>query len=491
MKKTTKRLSIQCAGSKCRFNQSQSVITLDYFLIAAIFNCYYTCLLLLLIYYQLIMIQAKCMKWFKKDDSTAKSAPDTLQVQKDLDLNAIKQCVAFIEFDNKGNINFVNELFLQATGYIEAELIGKHHRIFCNKSYTNSNEYKHFWDSLAQGESKAGIFERRSKSGNVLYLDATYFPVKDPSGQINKVIKICNDVTANKLRLDFQDAVFEAIDNTNAIIKFSPDGVVVDANPLFLSAMGYTKDEIIGKHHSIFCFPEFYEENPDFWKKIGSGESYSGLFERKNKLGQPVWLEASYNPIIESNGTIKHIVKFATNVTDRIVKSNTAADQAAATSEQNSKITLQAAGDLDVAIETIDLIVQEVNSATSVSKQLNEQSNSIKDIVVTIRSIADQTNLLALNAAIEAARAGESGRGFAVVADEVRTLAARTSEATSKIGNVIDSNAQLMGQIYNQMGKIQTASEDGQAKISDVGHNLNEVKNGVDNMAQVISTLKQ
>ncbi|WP_445429106.1 methyl-accepting chemotaxis protein [Alishewanella sp. HL-SH05] len=173
------------------------------------------------------------------------------------------------------------------------------------------------------------------------------------------------------------------------------------------------------------------------------------------------------------------------------MQANSAAEQAAATSEQTSQITLQATSVLEEAIRTTDLIVQEVSSATSVSKKLNEQSNSIKDIVVTIWSIADQTNLFALNAAIEAARAGESGRGFAVVADEVRTLAARTSEATSKIGNVIDSNAQLIGQIYNQMGKRQAASEDGQIKISGVSRGLNDVKNGVDNMAQVISGLKQ
>lgn len=431
------------------------------------------------------------MKWFTKSDSSLAAVSEKKEKFLEHDLTAIREHVAYIEFDPKGNILFANDLFLNTSGFTESEIVGQHHRLFCEKSYVNSQDYSRFWDDLAKGNSQNGIFQRRTKNGNILYLNATYFPVKDQSGHVFKIIKICNDVTKNKLRLDFQNAVFKALDETTAIIEFKPDGTIEDANDIFLSVMGYSKQEIVGKHHKMFCTSQFYIDNPNFWKTMSSGQSYSGLFERKNKRGQPVWLEATYNPIFDYSGKVTKVVKLASDITRRIVQANAAADQAAATSEETAQITLQATTSLDEAIKTSDLIVQEVNSATSTSKQLNEQSNAIKEIVVTIRSIADQTNLLALNAAIEAARAGESGRGFAVVADEVRTLAARTSEATSKIGSVIDSNAQLISQIYNQMSKIQTASEEGQTKIAGVSSGLSDVKNGVDNMAEVITKLKQ
>ncbi len=406
------------------------------------------------------------------------------------DLTAIKANMGYIAFNPSGKILEVNHLFSTIVGYQSSELIGKEHRMFCAADFAGSSAYKTFWAELAAGRHQSGTFTRYTKSGSKVVLEATYCPVRDAQGNVVRVIKIAADVTKKQQDLADKLAIVEALNRSMAVIEFKPDGTIVAANQNFLDAMIYSEAQVVGKHHSIFCFENFYREHADFWSKLKNGMVFSGRFERKNSRGESIWIEATYNPIKDAEGKVYKVIKFASDITARVQAANQAVDIAAATSEETSQITHNAAMVLDEAVLTSQTIAAQVKKAGDIGSQLNHQSKSIADIVNTIRGIADQTNLLALNAAIEAARAGDSGRGFAVVADEVRKLAGRTAEATSEISGVVKTNSDLINQIDAQLSSISNIATDGQDKMADVALGIADVARGVSNFVEVMQRLK-
>ncbi|RYY76286.1 MAG: PAS domain S-box protein [Gammaproteobacteria bacterium] len=404
------------------------------------------------------------------------------------DLEAIKAHVAYIEFTPTGEISDANNLFLDAVGYERAQILHKHHRMFCDPNYANSTAYLEFWANLRAGKAQRGTFRRLGKNNREIWLEASYFPIKD-GNTVTKIIKLATDVTQAKNDLLDRNALFTALDKSLAVIEFDPAGNILTANHNFLKTMGYSLNDIVGKHHRMFCYDSFYQSNPYFWQRLAAGNFESGRFERKNSAGRSVWLEATYNPIAGEDGKVKRVIKFASNISERVNHARNAAEAAASTSQQTSKITSDARAVLLDAVSTSTLISQQVNQAAEVIDQLNQHAQSITDIVNTIRSIADQTNLLALNAAIEAARAGDQGRGFAVVADEVRKLAARTNEATMEIGTVVTNNRELTIAIREQMELVSRIATQGQEKISQVSVGMGEIEQGVKNFAQTVNQL--
>jgi methyl-accepting chemotaxis protein len=242
------------------------------------------------------------------------------------DLEAVYQALdrvqAIIEFDLDGKVLAANENFLHAIGYEEGEIVGQHHRMFCESSYAASSEYSEFWKKLRRGEFHEAEFKRLAKGGREIWLRASYNPVFGEDGKVIRVVKFATDVTEAKLQRAEYEGKVKAIERAQAVIEFGLDGSVITANENFLDIFGYTLDEVVGKHHRMFCEPGYVEspEYAQFWQKLGRGEYEAGEFKRVGKDGADIWLQASYNPILDIEGRPRKVVKFASDITLEIEK---------------------------------------------------------------------------------------------------------------------------------------------------------------------------
>ncbi len=268
-----------------------------------------------------------------------------------------------------------------------------------------------------------------------------------------------------EMRIKELETLWRAINRTTAIIEFTPDGVILDANENFQKTVGYSLEQLKGQHHRILCKPEYAQSAgyQNFWRQLANGNPNKGVFERVDRNGKALWLEAEYTPITNSSGRVERVVKNARNITPQVESERKLVD---VTANLESKIR-----EGEQAISGVNGRMSEVLEKNSQFKSsiesLSGQAMEINKIVGTIRDIASQTNLLALNAAIEAARAGENGRGFAVVADEVRKLAQRVQDATREIQNNTQAITQAMGDIAKKSSENSTLIEKTQMVASE------------------------
>ncbi|MBF4245228.1 PAS domain S-box protein [Vibrio anguillarum] len=407
-------------------------------------------------------------------------------------LRAIADSMATIEFEPTGTVISANPLFLSVTGYQLDEIQGKHHRIFCSREEIDSPQYSKFWQSLAQDYAQFGTFKRYKKDGELLVIEATYFPIKE-EGKVTRVMKIASDITAQYLSAQADKDVLRAVNDNFAVIEFQPDGTILRANKNFQNTVVYSLEEIQGKHHRIFCYDDFYHENPDFWKELASGDAKTGRFLRKDCHGSQVWIQASYSPIRDENERVYKIVKFATDITDDVMREqqiSDAANIAYSTAVETSQVAQQGNNVLKDSVKLADIMVGNISQSLAQIEQLVTLSKDVSEIVKTISSIADQTNLLALNAAIEAARAGEQGRGFAVVADEVRQLASRTSKSTEEINQVVNKNLALTETVTSSIAQVSKIANETNDRIVEVSTIMEQIYQGAENVSSAVNQLK-
>lgn len=413
-------------------------------------------------------------------------------------LAAVAETQALIEFAPDGTILTANDAFLSVMGYTLAEVQGRHHRMFVDPLDAAHSDYTRFWSDLAAGRSvPAQEIRRLAKGGRVVWIQGSYNPVRDVRGRVYKVVKMATDVTAQRLQAADLLGQVQALGRSQAVITFDLDGTILDANDNFLSLMGYRLEEVKGRHHRIFVEPTeaMGDAYNTFWTNLRQGHFDAGEYCRHTKDGREVYIQATYNPIMDMNGKPFKVVKFASDITaqvkarqtneqvlslvqqylDDIVqaveKSNQqAVDTSGATEQTSANIQAVAVGtdQLDGSIRAIaqnmnqsreaaEKVFSQVDAVGQAMTRLLSGTNAMNGIVNLIQEIAGQINLLALNATIESARAGEAGKGFAVVATEVKSLARQASEATQRIADEIGTVQHVADDVAGQVHDIHDA----------------------------------
>lgn len=233
---------------------------------------------------------------------------------------AIHKAMAVIEFDLDGTVLTANDNFLKTVGYTQSEIQGKHHSMFVDEAHRASPEYRALWEKLNRGEYESGEFKRIAKGGREIWIQASYNPIRDRNGRVVKVVKFASDITAQSVQMADFSGQIAAINKAMAVIEFNLDGSIITANENFLSVVGYSLDEVRGKHHSMFV--EESERNGseyrEFWARLNRGEFQAAEYKRIGKGGRACYIQATYNPIRNRDGRIVKVVKYATDCTEMV-----------------------------------------------------------------------------------------------------------------------------------------------------------------------------
>ena len=463
-------------------------------------------------------------------------------------MNALHRVQGVVEFALDGTILTANDNFLSLMGYSLDEIRGRQHRMLVDPGYAASQEYRRFWDELAQGRYQAARFMRLGKGGREVWIQASYNPVFDADGRPFKIIKFATDITESVASEKLNQRNASMIENSPEGVMFSDlDGIIRYINPAcrriltqLQSAMPTRVDAVVGSNLDIF------HKHPEHVRRMVSDPrnlprtvpmqigkehielSVSAIFDQ---AGQHIGTMTAWVVRTEQTTTRKELERNAQSLATASEELSAVAKQMTGSSEQTTKqarmvaetsmgVTRSAAS-VATSAEQMSATVREIaksaseaakvaTTAVRVAEQTNgtvaklgESSVEIGKVIKVITSIAQQTNLLALNATIEAARAGEAGKGFAVVANEVKELAKQTAAATEDISRKIEAIqndtkrsvgaiqeiGSIIGQINDYQNTIATAVEQQAATTAEIARSAAEASRASEQISSSIESV--
>jgi methyl-accepting chemotaxis protein len=399
------------------------------------------------------------------------------------DLDAVGQIAAIskiqgvIEFDLTGKITAVNENFAIVTGYSEKEIVGNHHSMFVDSAYKSSHEYKAFWEKLARGEADAGQYKRIGKGGKEIWLQASYNPIMDMNGKPFKVVKYATDITEQKLNAADFSGQIAAISKIQGVIEFDLTGKITAVNENFALVTGYSEKEIVGNHHSMFVDSAYKSshEYKSFWEKLARGEADAGQYKRFGKGGKEIWLQASYNPIMDMNGKPFKVVKYATDITKQY---NEAVTLANAVEETQVIIEGAKKGDLTSRVP----LDGKTGAIASLCDGVNAIMDKMTEVIVQVREASETINTAA----------GEISTGNIDLSSRTEEQASsleETAASMEELASTVKNNAENAKQANQLAIAASGIAEKGGKVVSEVVTTMSEINSSSKKIEDIISVI--
>jgi len=443
-------------------------------------------------------------------------------------LEAINKSQATIEFQLDGTIITANDNFCKTLGYTASEIIGKHHRIFVDPAEVQSPQYQAFWDRLNRGEYDAREYKRIGKGGKEVWIQASYNPILDKSGKPFKVVKFATEITDAKLQSADYEGQLAAIGKSQAVISFKMDGTILSANENFCKTLGYAASEIIGKHHRIFVDPAEVQspQYQAFWDRLNRGEYDSGEYKRIGKGGKEVWIQASYNPILDMSGKPFKVVKYASDITqaknegfEREKANKVFSKEVQVLIDAGQAGNLQARGNLDVLDSTWRPIMEGINGIVDsivapieelkaklgriasgdltayvtgayqgdhqlLKNALNDTLDSLNDILGQVATAADQV-------ASGARQVSDSSQALSQGATEQAASLEQITASMTEMSGQTKQNAENASQANQLAASARTGAEAGNGLMQQMVKAMGEIDDSSQNISKIIKAIDE
>jgi methyl-accepting chemotaxis protein len=388
-------------------------------------------------------------------------------------MTAIGKSQGVIEVCLDGIVTKVNQVYLDMLGYKEAELLGKHVSMVLDPNFAKSDAYKTLWSKLVAGGTDAGQYKRIAKDGHEVWIQASYNPIYDLKGKPFKIVNYTMDITAQKLEAADNAGQISGIHRTQGVIEFDMTCKVLSVNDIFANLAGYTEQEIVGKHHSMFVEPA-YRNSHDykaFWEALNRGEVQVGQVKRIGKGGAVVWMQAIYNPILDMNGKPFKVVKYATDITEQ---HNSAETLASAVEETQFIIEGAKTGDLSSRVP----LEGKTGAIASLCDGVNTLMDKMTEVIVQVREAGDTINTaageissgnndLSQRTEQQASSLEETAASMEELASTVKNNAENAKQANqlaAAASGVAIKGGEVVGQVVSTMSAINTSAK----KIEDI-----------------------